>query len=258
MTTTREAQLEAKHPCIGRFTGQRPGHKSHRSYTYSDGRQHYCERCGEKLDHENFSNIPEGYVTTHDLGDYNLTAISTPATEPQGYVDALEEALRWYGENARLCRLIHSGGDAGRYALSADGGQLAKDALGSNIPQQFHTDEANQSGEDFFAARCAPQPAAVTRVIEIEKLELWAAVIESGGMFSLRGLAEEIRAIIGNATPAPSDKIAEAARVLLEWWNTIDQDDPDMDVVLEIMGIMNGSDDDDRFDAALRALAGQG
>jgi len=39
------------------------------------------------------------------------------------------EALRWYAEQARLCRLIHSEGDAGRNALAADGGQRARDAL---------------------------------------------------------------------------------------------------------------------------------
>jgi hypothetical protein len=41
----------------------------------------------------------------------------------------LKEALEWYGENARLCRLIHSGGDAGRQALAADGGARARAVL---------------------------------------------------------------------------------------------------------------------------------
>lgn len=40
-------------------------------------------------------------------------------------VEALEGALKWYGEQARLCRLIHSEGDAGRKALSDDGGRRA-------------------------------------------------------------------------------------------------------------------------------------
>lgn len=43
----------------------------------------------------------------------------------------LETALRWYGEQARLCRLIHSEGDAGRHALAADGGAKARTALKS-------------------------------------------------------------------------------------------------------------------------------
>lgn len=56
------------HPCESLY---KPGRKRHRSWVFNDGRQHYCERCGEKLDHSNFSNIPAGYVTTHDEGDYN-------------------------------------------------------------------------------------------------------------------------------------------------------------------------------------------
>ncbi|KKN94467.1 hypothetical protein LCGC14_0188150 [marine sediment metagenome] len=61
---------ENKHPCMGLY--HRPGVKSHRSYVFSDGRQHYCQRCGEKIDHKTFSNIPSDYVVTHDAGDYNL------------------------------------------------------------------------------------------------------------------------------------------------------------------------------------------
>ena len=38
----------------------------------------------------------------------------------------LEAALLWYGEQSRLCRLIHSEGDAGRQALAADGGKRAR------------------------------------------------------------------------------------------------------------------------------------
>jgi hypothetical protein len=41
----------------------------------------------------------------------------------------LRAALEWYGEQSRLCRLIHSEGDAGRNALAADGGKRAKEAL---------------------------------------------------------------------------------------------------------------------------------
>ena len=41
----------------------------------------------------------------------------------------LREALEWYGEQARLCRLITSEGDPGRRALDADGGKRARAAL---------------------------------------------------------------------------------------------------------------------------------
>lgn len=44
-------------------------------------------------------------------------------------VKVLVESLAWYGEQARLCRIIHKEGDAGRHALDADGGKRARAAL---------------------------------------------------------------------------------------------------------------------------------
>jgi len=41
----------------------------------------------------------------------------------------LIEELEWYGEQARLARLIHSEGDAGRHALQDDGGKRARAIL---------------------------------------------------------------------------------------------------------------------------------
>jgi len=41
----------------------------------------------------------------------------------------LREALEWYAEQTRLCRLVHSGGDTGRKALNDDGGDCARAAL---------------------------------------------------------------------------------------------------------------------------------
>lgn len=46
-----------------------------------------------------------------------------------GDVGMLRAELEWYGEQARLARLVHSGGDAGRYALADDGGKRARAAL---------------------------------------------------------------------------------------------------------------------------------
>lgn len=43
----------------------------------------------------------------------------------------LREALEWYGEQARLARLVHSEGDKGRHALAGDGGTRAREALAS-------------------------------------------------------------------------------------------------------------------------------
>lgn len=44
-------------------------------------------------------------------------------------IEELEDALSWYGEQARLCRLVHSEGDAGRNALATDGGKRAREVL---------------------------------------------------------------------------------------------------------------------------------
>lgn len=54
------------------------------------------------------------------------------AREAQAKIARLTEALKWYGEQARLCRLIHSEGDAGRNALNNDGGKRAAAALQEN------------------------------------------------------------------------------------------------------------------------------
>jgi hypothetical protein len=47
----------------------------------------------------------------------------------QARVKVLEKALQWYGEQARLAKLIHSEGDSGRNALAKDGGKRARTAL---------------------------------------------------------------------------------------------------------------------------------
>lgn len=46
----------------------------------------------------------------------------------------LRSALEWYGEQARLARLIHSEGDVGRHALQDDGGKLAEKVLALAAP----------------------------------------------------------------------------------------------------------------------------
>jgi hypothetical protein len=61
--------------------------------------------------------------------DPNLDTILRPDTL-SARVTELETALAWYGEQARLSRLIHSGGDAGRHALANDGGKRAAQLLG--------------------------------------------------------------------------------------------------------------------------------
>ena len=61
----------------------------------------------------------------------------------------LVEALRWYGEQARLARLIHSEGDAGRHALAADGGEKARAAL-SRAPGTTVTPDQLQAIKQFM------------------------------------------------------------------------------------------------------------
>lgn len=51
-------------------------------------------------------------------------------------LEGMRTALEWYGENARLCRLIHSEGDVGRYALAGDGGKRARTALKGDTHEQ--------------------------------------------------------------------------------------------------------------------------
>ena len=60
-------------------------------------------------------------VLIHEAADY-IEALESER-------DALREALEWYGEQARLARLIHSEGDAGRHALAEDGGARARAAI---------------------------------------------------------------------------------------------------------------------------------
>lgn len=43
--------------------------------------------------------------------------------------ERLAEALRWYAEQASLCRKLGAAGDEGRQALDADGGSRARQAL---------------------------------------------------------------------------------------------------------------------------------
>ena len=49
--------------------------------------------------------------------------------EKDAEIARLREALGWYGEQARLARLIHSGGNVGRHNLADDGGKRARAAL---------------------------------------------------------------------------------------------------------------------------------
>lgn len=136
MTTTREAALEAALNKIIEMNVQ------------------YCvDRYGDAAKAEEM-----GCVSTA------RAALSTPATEPQGYVEGLEAALRLIGKDTEYAP------DEG--VVPSNVAKIANRAL---------------------AAR-PDQPAADTRVVTVAQLEQWA--------LGLHGVAyDEIRAIIGNATP---------------------------------------------------------
>jgi hypothetical protein len=51
------------------------------------------------------------------------------ADQAEQTLRTVREVLEWYGEQARLARIVHNEGDAGRHALSADGGKRARAAL---------------------------------------------------------------------------------------------------------------------------------
>lgn len=69
--------------------------------------------------------------------DGRFEEVSTLATceEAPAEAEKLQMALEWYGEQARLARLIHSEGDKGRQALADDGGKRARQAL-ANLQQE--------------------------------------------------------------------------------------------------------------------------
>lgn len=53
------------------------------------------------------------------------------AEAAEGKLAEAVKELEWYGEQTRLCRLIHREGDAGRDALASDGGKRARTFLAS-------------------------------------------------------------------------------------------------------------------------------
>ena len=88
---------------------------------------------------EKIKQLPDGeplYIATGiDHGGLEVDEIGIATDDLKALVSELEtakRALEFYAENGRLCRLIHSEGDAGRNALAADGGKIAFQALKSD------------------------------------------------------------------------------------------------------------------------------
>lgn len=69
-----------------------------------------------------------GFQSITDLRVYALAQAHLIKAQ-QAEIARLREALVWYGEQTRLCRLTHSEGDEGRDNLSNDGGKRARAAL---------------------------------------------------------------------------------------------------------------------------------
>jgi hypothetical protein len=72
-----------------------------------------------------------GCERDNEAGLQAAHSLRSALTAAEAKVARMGEALEWYGERARLARLIHSGGDPARYDLSDDGGKRARAALQS-------------------------------------------------------------------------------------------------------------------------------
>ncbi len=84
-------------------------------------------RCHRSSLHEAYQHITGA---TGEPGNWNGARPIIKAFDAlRARIRKLERALQWYGEQARLARLIHSEGDAGRHALANDGGTKALNAL---------------------------------------------------------------------------------------------------------------------------------
>ena len=90
-----------------------------------------AEAEAEKI-HDALIQLSMGDMSTYEAEEVITRVIATALRAAEAREQKLLEALTWYGEQARLARLIHSEGDAGRHALSNDGGDRARRALGGS------------------------------------------------------------------------------------------------------------------------------
>lgn len=58
-----------------------------------------------------------------------LSRLRASLSSAESHIAIAVEALEWYREQARLCRLIHGEGDEARRTLCKDGGEIARAAL---------------------------------------------------------------------------------------------------------------------------------
>lgn len=103
----------------------------------------------------NFGHLPDRQERERWFsGYYDNSPVGRPiqafARHRQSAIGELCEGLAWYGEQARLARLNHSEGDAGRAALSEDGGAKAEALLSKHSPDapgQHAGTRATESGD---------------------------------------------------------------------------------------------------------------
>lgn len=79
-----------------------------------------------ELKNGNFREMAETLHRALDCARQNQKLIEAERDAARALLREAGEVVQWYGENARLCRLIHSGGDTGRQSLSNDGGSRAR------------------------------------------------------------------------------------------------------------------------------------
>ena len=90
-----------------------------------------AEKLAVRLKNEQFAPGCNGLVVWASLANSAAAMIRAQAAEIRrlrANRERLERSLTWYGENARLARLAHTEGDAGRSNIAEDGGRRARAA----------------------------------------------------------------------------------------------------------------------------------
>jgi hypothetical protein len=116
-----ERRLFALNPCVSRVVGS-----TARLNEYLERRRNAQGTVYEEI---------HGYDVTRSGGVRLLASdIEALLHYQASSVPELREALEWYGDNARISGLDHSGGTWGRNALAGDGGRKAKNVLDRTNP----------------------------------------------------------------------------------------------------------------------------
>lgn len=124
----------------------------------------------------------------------------------------VREALAWYGEQARLARLIHSEGDSGRHALSDDGGKRAAAAL---APQPPKAETPAGVGELIGS-----EDAYIARVLAMSSDEIRAEAEAVGVEIPPpRSLSASLRNLRFRLESALANRLEEGDREAIGWLN---------------------------------------